>query len=294
MRRWLAATLCLAALAGCSRGLPEGVDGDLTGQWSPPPRAAAWQPLLGKCFDEVRTTIGPEDYAPIDCTEAHVAETFYVGELSGAAAGDKANQGDPSAARLAGYRQCARRADDFVNGSWRTGRLIVVPVLPDGPGWKGGSRWLRCDIAEEGDDGDPAPRSGSLDSAISDDPLIKLGCFDPTVEDEDVTVMKPVSCARAHHSEFAGLFTAPAGFTLDELTRGTTMDKGCLSTIARFAKVPNDSMMKYRTGWLGFPTGELAWKAGDHSVRCYLWLSRETLTGSYRNAGPKKLRVHYA
>jgi len=33
--------------------------------------------------------------------------------------------------------------------------------------------------------------------------------------------------------------------------------------------------------------------AGWHAVRCFLWLNGEPMTGSYRNAGSKKLKIQY-
>ena len=298
MRRWLATPACLAvltclaSLAGCGGGLPEGVDGDLTNHWETPVPALAWRPLTGVCFDEPRQTAGPDDYAPISCDEGHLSETYHVGDLEGPAARAAANQGDPSAAQLAAYRECSRAADGFVNGRWRTGLLAIEPVLPDSAGWAGGARWFRCDIGEADDEGELVGRVGSLRLAL-DDPSIRLGCFNPSIEGEEVTALNPVDCDRPHHAEFAGLWTAPK-MSRRALNTSSALGKGCLSTIARYTKVPDDSMMKYRTGWLGFGGSDVAWRAGDRSVQCFLWLSRETITGSYRGAGPEKLRIHYA
>jgi Septum formation len=290
MRRWLAATVAVAVLSGCAAGLPQGVDGNLTDGWRLPPPAQQWRPSNGRCFDDVPDTVGPGTYAPFDCVQGHLAETYWIGDLTGPAA---SASGTATSARAEAYPECSRAADEFAGGSWRASRLVVHVVLPDGAGWAAGARWFRCDIGELGDDGDVVGRSGSLSNALADPSDLRLGCFNPTVAGDSVRRMKAVDCARPHHAEFAGLWSAPP-MARSALDSSPDLARGCLSTIARYTAVPDDGMVAYRTGWLGFPGSEAAWDAGDRTVQCYLWLSGETLTGSYRDAGPGKLKVHYA
>jgi hypothetical protein len=284
MRRWLAATVGVVVLSGCAAGLPDGVDGDLTNGWRLPPPAVQWRPENGHCFDDLPDTTGPGTYAPIDCGQRHVAETFWIGDLG---AGDDVN------ARAAAYLQCSRHADAFAGGAWRASRLIVHVVLPDRTGWAGGARWFRCDVGLMSDDGGVVGRSGSLRNALAGASNLRLGCFNPTVSGDSVRAMATVDCARPHHAEFVGLWTAPP-MPITALDGSPQLARGCRSAIATFTAVPDDGMLKYRTGWLGFPGTEAAWSAGDRTVQCFLWLSGETLTGSYRNAGPGRLKVHYA
>ena len=284
MRRWLAAALAVAMLSGCAAGLPDGVDGDLTDGWRLPPKAVQWRPLNGRCFDELTETTGPDTYAPFDCVQGHFAETYWIGDL---------DTGEAANARAAAYLECSRRADDFAGGPWRAGRLTVQVVLPDRAGWAAGARWFRCDIGEVGDDGDVVGRSGSLGNALADASDLRLGCFNPAVSGDSLRRMKAVDCARPHHAVFVGLWTAPA-MAITALEGSRELARGCRSAIARYTAVPDDGMVRYRTGWLGLPGTEAAWDAGDRTVQCFLWLSGETLTGSYRNAGPGKLKVHYA
>jgi hypothetical protein len=262
------------------------VDGNLTDHWSLPPAATQWQPLNGKCFDDMVETTSSQDYAPIDCRQRHITETFAVGNLDGDAA-------TAAAARAGAYLGCARQADAFVGGAWRTGRLVVQAVLPDDAGWKGGARWYRCDIAQNDDDLDLVARDASLRGALKSDPDLPLRCFNPTVSGDNVRAMTAVDCGRPHHAEFAGLWIAPK-IALSDLQGSPQLAKGCLSAIARYTEVPDDSMIRYRTGWLGFPFNDTAWNAGDRTVQCYLWLSGETMKGSYQGAGPKKFKIHYA
>jgi hypothetical protein len=290
MRRWLAAAMGLAMLSGCAAGLPDGVDGDLTDGWRLPPPAVQWRPAAGRCFDDVPDTTGPGTYAPIDCGQRHVAETYWIGDLTGPAASPSA---DANSARPAAYPECSRRADAFAGGQWRASRLVVHIVLPDRTGWAAGARWFRCDMGVMADDGGVVGRAGSLRNALAGASELRLGCFNPTVAGDSVRAMAAVDCDRPHHAEFAGLWTAPS-IAITALDGSPELARGCLSTIAGYAALPDDGMLRYRTGWLGFPGTEAAWNAGDRTVQCFLWLSGETLTGSYRNAGPGKLKVHYA
>lgn len=286
MRRWLAAIFCTAALAGCSTALPKGVDGSLTDDWRLPPAAVAWQPVNEKCFDDVTQTTSQDDYAPLNCGDRHLTETYAVGTLPAA-------KTTAQAARDAAYLLCAKRADAYVGGSWRASRLTLQPVLPTASAWESGARWYRCDLIETDYTGQVVGREHSLLGALQHETALSLRCVDPTISGENVKSMKAVDCGKAHHAEFAGLWTAPK-MPLTGLEGSPQLAKGCLSVIAKYAGVPNDSMIKYRTGWLGFPFSAPAWNAGDRTVQCYLWLSGETMKGSYKGAGTSKLRVHYA
>jgi hypothetical protein len=104
--------------------------------------------------------------------------------------------------------------------------------------------------------------------------------------------MRAVDCAKAHDAEFAGLWTAP-GITLDELNSGTRAATGCRSTIATWAKLPDDDDLQYRIGHLSFAPTPSEWDHGIRSVRCFLWMEKKGMTGSYRGAGPRKLPVNY-
>jgi hypothetical protein len=107
-----------------------------------------------------------------------------------------------------------------------------------------------------------------------------------------VESMTPVSCSGKHHAEYAGQW-APKNPTLEQLSDDTKDEAGCHGVIASFAGVANDGNLQYRTGWIGFSPTEDEWNAGIRDVRCFLWLGDVTLTGSYRGAGPSKLKINY-
>jgi hypothetical protein len=283
MRRWAATLTCafvVFAASACSR-TPSGVDGDLTDDWRPMPAATQFRPAAGTCHDDLSDEGALEDYAPIPCTTSHVAETAAVGDLRGAGR-------DPAAA----FRQCGRQVDSFLGADWRTGWLILQPVLPSPAAWAGGARWYRCDLAETSPvDGRVVDRRTSLKAGLTGRSPLLMACANPTIKGEQVTEMHPVTCSKAHTSEFAGLFSTTAK-TSDDLSTAK-VEKGCDAAIAKFAHIPNDSSISARVGWLGFPPDDASWKSGDRAIRCFLWLNGEKMTGSYRNAGTAKLKIHY-
>jgi hypothetical protein len=290
VRRWFALIAVVGVLAagGCTAAPTPGIDGDLTNSWGLPPVAVAWRPLNRTCVDDVRETASQTDEPPHSCGQRHAAETYYVGDLPGTAAAGS------EAATLQAYPECDKQAALFLGADWHTGMLQILVVLPAPRAWTAGARWFACDVAEESEDGGAAGRDDSLAQALTGDAVLKQRCFNPTVDSSEVSAMPTAPCTGAHHAEFAGVWTAPAGVKLDALGDDPRFAKGCRTAIARFAAVPDDSNLQYRVGYLGLPPTDASWKMGDRGVRCYLWLSDETLRGSYQGAGGKKLPIHYS
>jgi Septum formation len=285
MRRWAAVLACALALAvsGCG-GMPEGVDGDLTNGWKPMPAAAQFRPAAGACHTELTQTGAADDYQPVSCTAAHVVETIAVADLGPAA---KLETSLPQA-----FAACSKRATAFLGADWRTGWVVLQPVLPAKKAWAGGARWFRCDVAETSPvDGALVRRSGSLKGAVKAAATLRMACANPTIDGESVTEMHPVACASGHTAEFAGLFETTLKRSSD--LGGDALAEGCDKAIATFTGLRDDSTLQSRVGWLGFPPDDTAWSMGDRAIRCFLWLDGEKMTGSYRNAGPARLKIHY-
>jgi hypothetical protein len=266
-----------AALAGCGADLPRGVDGDLTNNWPPMAPATQFRPSAGACHAELTRTATADDYEPVPCAGAHLAETAAVAEVT-----------EQSQA----YATCAEKASTFLGGDWRTGWVVLQPVLPSRAAWSGGARWVRCDVVETSPvDGALVRRRGSMKGAVQPGGRLRMACANPTIEDDSVTEMHPVACGRTHTAEFAGLFATDRAKS-SQLS-GDELAKGCDAAIAKFAGLPDDDTLPSRIGWLGFPPDDAAWAMGDRAIRCFLWLNGETMTGSYRNAGTAKLKIHY-
>lgn len=273
----VACALAIAGLSGCV-SLPEGADGDLTDDWRPMPAATQFRPRPGDCHPDLVQTATAEQYSPIPCTGPHLTETVAVADLP---AQDQA------------FRECSRRATAFLGDDWRTGWVVLQPVLPSRKAWSGGAHWVRCDVVETSPvDGSLVRRSGTVKGAVKVGGKLRMACANPTIKGDSVTEMHPVACRSTHTAEFAGLFETTERDSAD-LT-GDDLSEGCDTAIARFARLPDDSDLPSRVGWLGFPPDDAAWTMGDRAIRCFLWLNGEKMKGSYRNAGPRKLKIHYA
>jgi len=291
VRRWWAALLCAVALSLTSAcgSLPYGIDGNLTDEWVPPPEPQQFKPADNGCFDEIKLFANLVEYAPIDCAQRHLAETFFVGELTGEAAEKSAIKGE---ALVAANAECGRRAVSFFGAEHRTGSLRVQPVLPGAAGWQAGARWFRCDAIEADLSTDGVvSRTGSLRDALKGAAPLALRCFQPTIQGASVGTMKRVDCAKSHDAEFAGLWAAP-DIKFEDLG-AERMAKGCRSVIAGWAKVPDNGDVVYRYGYLGFAPTRAEWEYGVRSVQCFLWIDGRRMKGSYRNAGPGKLPINY-
>ncbi|AGZ44367.1 septum formation family protein [Actinoplanes friuliensis] len=274
--------------AGCSATPPPGTDGDLTDDWAALATPAPFRPAAGQCHEALATTAPVDDYRPVDCAELHVSETFHVG--TAADADVVPAPGSPGA--KAAFRECSDVAADFLGGPWRSARVAVQVVWPTRSGWAGGARWFRCDVTTADLDGQSrTSREGSLAGELAGPSPLHLACFDPTVDGETVKTMLPVTCAEPHRAEFAGLWKAPdvAYAKLEsDIDRSAT---GCRSVIARFAALPHNDDLQYRSGWISYNPTRTEWLSGERRVRCFIYFAERTFERSLKNAGPRVLPV---
>jgi hypothetical protein len=301
MRRWIAAIALGGATAllfsGC--GNPAGVDGDLTNDWAAMSEAKPFVPPAGVChnadFAEVAYL---SSYNPVDCTRGHRLETVYVGQFTGAAAGAAVPPVRGSAHVRAAFAECSTRTKEYVGADWLTGRLWLGVALPSPQAWSGGSRWFRCDVAEvtnAEDSGYTTSRDASVKDALKSRSPLSLGCFQVTLaKDSSIDTMPAIQCTKAHNSEFAGVYySRDAAYPRGSKAFEELYDE-CRKVIARFAGVPVDGNIRYRTGVIAIPGSEDDWQNGNRGVRCYLWLSERKVNRSLKGAGNSGLPIQYA
>ncbi|WP_425716831.1 septum formation family protein [Micromonospora sp. DT233] len=286
-----AALVAAVVLVGC--GSSTGLDGDLTDDWAAFAPAGPFTPAAGVCqvadFTEVVTLAA---YAPVECATPHRVETTHVGVFPAARATAPAG----GSAELRGaFADCDAKASGYVGDDWRAGRLRLAVAVPSTTGWASGARWYRCDLAEVSTaeaGAVPVVRTGSLRGALQGASPLRLGCQRSRgAATRGAQVLTPVACTVRHDAEFVGVWKAPDRPFPTRDADWAPVFAGCRSVIARYAGVPNDADLRYRTGVVIRPPGAGRWRVGDRGVRCYLWLSHRSVTASLKGAGPAKLPI---
>ena len=299
--RWLAAgtsgALVLALLSGCAP--PAGVDGQLADDWPAMSEPTSFTPPADTCYGAdytVSASLG--EFDSVDCSALHRTETIYVGTFTGKAAAGTAAPPAASAELRAAYAQCDKQARDFLGKDFRHGRLWLGVVVPSANGWRGGSRWFRCDLLEKADHenlGDTVNRRGSLRGALTTASALSLTCYQVKAQkDGRIDSRTPSDCAKAHNSEFVGVFGTAVTTYPATAVDWNRLHTACRKVIARYVGVPDDANLKYRTGTVVVPGSAVDWQSGNRGVRCYLYASDKTFTKSLKGAGTKGLPVKQA
>ncbi|PZF91777.1 septum formation family protein [Micromonospora deserti] len=287
----VAAVAVGALLAGCAD--PGGTDGDLVDDWAAPPPAGPFTPAAGVCqaadFTDVVTLA---EYQPVDCAAPHRVETVHVGAFPAERVAPPA----AGSAELRGaFADCDTRATGYVGDDWRAGRLRLAVALPSGAGWAAGARWYRCDLSEVSTVEAAATvvtRTGSLRDALRAPSPLRLGCQQTrSGRGGGVQTLLPVDCGTRHDAEFVGVWQAPDRPYPTRDADWAPLYAGCRSVLGRYVGVPDDADLRFRSGVVVRPPGAGRWRVGDRGVRCYLWLSDRTVTGSLKGAGTAGLPV---
>jgi hypothetical protein len=108
-----------------------------------------------------------------------------------------------------------------------------------------------------------------------------------------IDTMPATTCVTRHNAEFVGVWFAGNLPYPEAGGQWTKFHNGCRRLIATFVGVPADANLEFRTGVVSLPGGKDVWAAGDHAVRCYLWLDAAKLTSSLKGKGAKSLPVQY-
>ncbi|HCT77744.1 MAG TPA: hypothetical protein DGT23_14365 [Micromonosporaceae bacterium] len=285
----LLACVTLLAVSACAN--PPGTDGDLTNQWPAIAAPAGWEPKVGTCHTDFAATLYRATHKPVDCASDHRYETVHLGQFTG----DALNPGTPpsadSAAMKAAWAECDAKTTEFLGGDWRDGRIWFGVSVPSSGNWAGGARWFRCEVSASEDawGARPISWSKSLKGEFSGSSDLKFGCFINPPEEEKP--LEAVACTTPHNAEFVGVVAvSDAWETLkDNLP---SIHTKCRSAIAKYVGVPDDSNLKYRTGSsYGYPS-ENEWEAGNKTVRCHIYLSKN-VTRSLKGTGTGGLPINY-
>ncbi len=288
MRVVVAALVAGAVLTGCAT---DGLDGDLTDDWAALPPAGPFTPAAEVCqVADFTPTVALDGYDPVGCDLPHRVETVHVGTFTV----DRATPPALGSAELrTAFADCDTRASSYVGDNWRAGRLRLAVALPTDPGWAAGSRWYRCDLTELTTVEAAAQvvtRTGSLRDALKGSSVLRLGC-QRTVGGSRVQKLTPVDCGTPHDAEFVGVWSAPERPYPTRNADWAPLYAGCNSVLARYVGVPDDAILRFRSGVVVRPPGAGRWAVGDRGVRCYLWLSDRTVAVSLKGAGPAGLPV---
>lgn len=288
MRRWIAAVALAGATAllatGCT-SLPAGVDANLSDDWQDPPAPKGWSPAANECQSSAFTeTLYLTSYAPISCTQQHRTETVHVGTFDSTVSGYPARG---SAEFRAAYAACEAETTEFLGGHWQDGKLWIGVTLPSADAWTGGSRWYKCEVVQLDEMwGDAVGRSTSLKGALTSDATVRYGCQSY----KSGSGFSTVACGSKHNAEFVGNYFGVTAYS--KLKNDDAMAAACRGVIAKYVGLANDGNMKYRTGVIWDYPSESEWNAGDHGVRCWLWLSKKTVSRSLKGTGNSGLPIN--
>ncbi|MCZ7419430.1 septum formation family protein [Verrucosispora sp. WMMA2121] len=290
-RTLVTAFIMAALLAGC--GSTGGLDGDLVDDWAALPPPGPFTPAVGVCHEADFAEVVPLGaYAPVDCAAPHRVETVHVGAFP---AVRKEPPPTGSAELRTAFADCDKRANGHVGDNWRAGRLRLAVAVPSGPGWAAGSRWYRCDLMEVDTveaGAKVVPRTGSLRDALRTASALRLSCQQTRTGGSGVVqTLVPVACTDRHDAEFAGVWSAPDRPYPTSSVQWAPFYAGCRSVLARFAGLPDDNALIFRTDVVVRPPSAGRWRVGDRGIRCYLWLSDRRVTGTLKDAGPAALPV---
>ncbi|WP_232533890.1 septum formation family protein [Plantactinospora sp. KBS50] len=300
MRRLMVGVSALLAglvLAGC--GAPAGLDGDLLDDWKPMGEPEAFVPPAGVCYpDDFAETAYVSSFTPVDCTSSHRFETVHVGTFTGAVADRAKPPAQGSADLRSAFNACDGKASDYVGAQWRSARLWLGVAIPSAPAWGSGARWYRCDLVEvseiSDEEGEPVTRTASLKGALTGDSPLLLRCFVVQLDAQGgVFAVKPTDCKAKHNAEYVGVWSSPAASFPAKDRDWLPFYGGCRAAVGRYVGVPVDGMLQYRTGVLTLPAPRPDWQAGNHGVRCYLWMRNRDLDRSLKDAGTAGLPIQY-
>lgn len=278
----LAALAAVMLLAGSACATPPaGTDGDLVNQWPALTEPTIWQPVVETCHNRFAVNQIEAGYSKVACTSSHGYQTVHVGQLSG----DAASQSRPPEVGSAAYRSlwndCDPRLTAFLGGQWRERKLRLRVGVPSPQAWEARARWYACEVAVVKDHNFGVTTiEGSLKGAFDTQPTLLFGCYHVPQQGD----AKSMGCDEPHNTEFVG-FVNFGDMSWEDMRaeRDKEIDGThllCRGVVHAFAAAPN-----VRTGTWAWNPAEEDWKAGDRTMRCFLWLNETSVSKSLKGVG---------
>ncbi|MEV6971226.1 septum formation family protein [Hamadaea sp. NPDC051192] len=270
-----AAVMVAMALAAALAGCDTVGDGDLADDWRSMPSAAPFVPEPGCHTGTVAENASRKDYAVVDCTESHVSETIYVGQLSGAIANEKSLPLATNPALAGAYTECSGRADQLLGSSWLDFLLELRLILPTAEAWLGGARWYGCDLLQPTSYEDET--YSKRDAALKAETAVRMGCYQTKVSGS-TAYLTEVTCAGAHNTEYVGSFVATATQPPVSKDDWQALHDRCMGLVAKYLGVSYSQAEDRYLDVAGTASENFA--AGRKGVRCFLWLRNAKMAGS--------------
>ncbi|MGC9670476.1 septum formation family protein [Planosporangium sp. 12N6] len=293
------AALCLLTLVACAR--PDGIDGDLTDDWSALPVPRSTVPAVGQCLQGTVNswTFVEPPLSSADCSAPHTLEVVHVGRFSTATEEASAPPPHDSDETRTAYAQCDKAAREYVGGDWHDGQMFLHYSPPTGPKWQDGARSFFCSLIETGGmRGNGRSRTGSLKGALGGDRPLAKRCYNEkgTVDAdgfyEPVEDSLPVDCGTAHNAEYAGTYVPPDlvyPSSAEALSR-MQLD-GCEQVVAGFLGLSSSALNdRAEVGWRAWGQDKYWWPVGERGITCFVLVPANLpVRGSLRQLGTRPL-----
>jgi hypothetical protein len=287
VRRLIPLVMTFLLATACAVSPPPGTDGDLANHWPSFAEPVSYLPKTGDCVTSRNLGgIGLTD-SVVACTGSHEAEVVFVGNLD-----DSADPPYPGAATLAqAWKDCDKQASIYLGRPWTDAMIRLRLAMPSTTAWESGARWVRCDVLQiEGfyEAETTVMRTGSLRGAVPDH--LMIGCVQEK-EDKDgyVESLTRVPCSSPHNAEYGGSFRGDGyAFPMKD-TSWRPFYGGCDDELAGFLGVSDSAMYKFGNLPDIAAVDQQQWKAGQHVVRCYVWMSKnikKSVKGSHGSGVP--------
>lgn len=292
VRSWMVAVavVLLAAVTGCTKSVPSGVDKDLVNGWAMIPEAKVPEPKAGDCWSTSTPTVDDIVTVPIatvaaPCSGSHMGETVHVGHFTGATADAET---PPTLDKIADtYAACEAEVTKFLGGSWKLGRARLLVYPPTTTQWRGGARFFRCDVAAlKSHDGYFEEGTASLQGSLRAGSERLYGCMALVGGIDSWSDLTPVACTAPHDAEFMGLITSKSGtYPASRDASKAAFDTACVDQIRSYTggAINPLASAKARYWYPLVAVNAQEWGAGNHSAHCFVLLPKKisrTLKGN--------------